>query len=46
MTLAPFRQGATVVAVGRSEERLAWLAAYAGGTGPGTSTSPTPSRSR
>ncbi|MCX4428817.1 SDR family NAD(P)-dependent oxidoreductase [Streptomyces mirabilis] len=36
MTLALLQQGATVVAVGRSEERLAKLAAYTGDAGPGT----------
>jgi NAD(P)-dependent dehydrogenase (short-subunit alcohol dehydrogenase family) len=36
ITLALLRQGATVVATGRSEERLAGLAAYAEDSGPGT----------
>lgn len=35
MTLALLQQGATVVAVGRSEERLAKLASYADGVGSG-----------
>ncbi|WP_217143245.1 SDR family oxidoreductase [Streptomyces sp. AC627_RSS907] len=36
VTLALLRQGATVVATGRSEERLAGLAAHLGQAGPGT----------
>jgi NAD(P)-dependent dehydrogenase (short-subunit alcohol dehydrogenase family) len=36
MTLALLRQGATVMATGRSEERLAGLTAYTEGVGPGT----------
>lgn len=36
MTLALLRQGATVVATGRSDERLAGLTAYAQGIGPGS----------